>query len=866
MRQVPVRFEFVPGVKNPPFENVRLVAGWTGDGQPSEECQQLPMSRVGVLDGQVRFVAEFCFPETFLGHSYRWGVLVDSMGRRDLWGIMTEARDPASAERYCWFSLRGSMESLQSIQTETYYLTHCRRLGANKQHFGNGSRPGIHFACWAPHARKVEVVLGTIWDARQGPSIATRGPLPIREICGGYIADDGTGIDLTRGPFAMHRGSDGVWMTDPEDPALSDFSQFDHGPYMFRVTKDDGTVVYRTDLYSRCQIGSGLGTNNPQGKPYFGQVTQLDGTVSCSVVVDPDVVSREFQEWCEDQGTWVPAWPEQHFLTDEQFWVDEFDPARPVPKRIEELVIYELHIGALGFGKDGVGTIENAIGLLSYLEDLGVNAIELLPMSEFGGDRHFWGYSTSHYFAIEYSGGGRDKFKHFIRECHRRGFAVIMDVVYNHYVHAAERAQWLFDSNSHDKNIYYWYEGTPFHYPDYERLAAQARDGHEQNSPAPGHGGYIDNLSTGYAPAYHEEMVRKLFISSAVSLMQEFHVDGFRVDQTTSIHSYNRRHADGLPMPHVNAFGVKFLRELTSTLLLINPSILLIAEDHSGWDRVTAPVEHGGLGFHSAWFADFYHHLIGDAADKGVEWAKLLKTIGSGYDGPLAIERFAKTLTQTGPDKIVYHESHDEAGNAAGTERTVRTAAGGASPADIYANARALVVAGISLFSAGTPMFLFGEEVGVDAPFLYGEILEHRVDLQSLRLGRGCDMFATYANWIRLRRAHGGLRSRHLCVVHAHDENRIIAWCRWADDEDARWLIVVNLANHGYVNGYRLELPKQPGQGQWTVESASRLAGDHAPAKVLNQFDLAHSTQLDLLVPPVSFTVLRWSLQKPVMD
>ena len=52
-----------------------------------------------------------------------------------------------------------------------------------------------------------------------------------------------------------------------------------------------------------------------------------------------------------------------------------------------------------------------------------------------------------------------DQFKHFVRECHRRGIAVLLDVVYNHFVHDAERAEWMYDSNIHRKNIYYWYQG-----------------------------------------------------------------------------------------------------------------------------------------------------------------------------------------------------------------------------------------------------------------------------------------------------------------------------------------------------------------------------------------------------------------------
>ena len=128
-------------------------------------------------------------------------------------------------------------------------------------------------------------------------------------------------------------------------------------------------------------------------------------------------------------------------------------------------MIYELHVDGLGLDRGAAdGTLEDAMRLLDYLVDLGVNAIELMPMSEFQ-DRTGWGYSTSHYMAVEYSGGGRDQFKHFVRECHRRGIAVILDVVYNHYTFDSERAEWAYDSNTPENNIYYWYEGRASDYP-----------------------------------------------------------------------------------------------------------------------------------------------------------------------------------------------------------------------------------------------------------------------------------------------------------------------------------------------------------------------------------------------------------------
>ena len=216
-------------------------------------------------------------------------------------------------------------------------------------------------------------------------------------------------------------------------------------------------------------------------------------------------------------------------MTEEDFWRDEFDPQRPVPTRLEDLVIYELHVDGLGAGRSPRGMLQDAIDLLPYLKDLGVNAVELMPLAEYEGWAS-WGYGSSHYLAIEYAGGGRDQFKYFIRACHRHGIAVIMDVVYNHYIADAERAQWGYDSNAPERNIYYWYEGRASDYP---------------GANPPGSGGYIDNMSTGWAPRFWEETVRKLFISSAAMLVDEFHVDGFRVDQTTSLHSYAVIHADG---------------------------------------------------------------------------------------------------------------------------------------------------------------------------------------------------------------------------------------------------------------------------------------------------------------------------------
>ena len=88
---------------------------------------------------------------------------------------------------------------------------------------------------------------------------------------------------------------------------------------------------------------------------------------------------------------------------------------------------------------------------------------------------------------------------------------------------------------------------------------------------------------------------------------------------------------------------------------------------------ITEPTEVGGLGFDATWFAKFYHHLIGDTGH-GPNYANLLWTAGMGGNGPLAMDAFAGVLAATGRKTIVYHESHDEAGNSPRSRRTLAAA------------------------------------------------------------------------------------------------------------------------------------------------------------------------------------------------
>jgi 1,4-alpha-glucan branching enzyme len=743
MATLAVEFRYLTGLTREIFRNARLVGSWNGAGRFSEVWSETPMTPGLAEDGCPCFTATVALDEADLGTRFRWGVRVDCPGMANVWGIPTEVNDMRSAERFREFELTADPAS----RRQHFHFTYGRRLGARKFFSTPDATAALRFAVWAPNAQAVEVVFG----ARDN----------------GYIADDGTGIDLARPVVALTKTTGGIW----ESPVLDDFAAFEGVPYMYRLKNAQGETVYRTDIFSRNQIGRGPA--DPGGGHFTGTPATLDGSKSCSLVQSVDTVARDFTD---------PAGPR---IAEDDFWAHEFTPGVPVPARIDELIIYELHVNALGAGGAGPGTLEDAMNLLPYLVDLGVNAVELLPMAEFSGE-FGWGYGDSHHFTVESSAGGRDEYKHFVRACHRHGIAVLQDVCYNHYDGNALRAQWQYDSTAPEQNIYYWYEGRASDYrtPD---------------------GGYVDNGSTGFAPRYWEEVVRQLFVSSAAAFVEEFHVDGLRVDLTQAIHRDNVRHADGRPLANANLFGQKMLREWSRTLRLIKPSVMLIAEDHTGWDGVTQLPDAGGLGFGATWFVSFYHDLIGDS-DMAGGHARLINTAGLGGDGPLDMEQFAGSLVASRLDTIVYHESHDEAGNAAGTARTIVTAVNGApliGATRDAAEARCRVAFGLSLLSAGTPMFFMGEEIGARQPYRFDDFMAHREHLERERAGDGSRLFRFYQDLIRFGRRHPATRAESIDVVHALGATRVIAFTRMAGHD--RLLVVASLRNEPCLDGYVIQ-------------------------------------------------------------
>ncbi|HEX5863063.1 MAG TPA: alpha amylase C-terminal domain-containing protein [Casimicrobiaceae bacterium] len=294
--------------------------------------------------------------------------------------------------------------------------------------------------------------------------------------------------------------------------------------------------------------------------------------------------------------------------------------------------------------------------------------------------------------------------------------------------------------------------------------------------------------------------------------MTEFHVDGFRVDLTQAFHRDNTIEGSGAPCAEANQLGTKFLREWVRTLRLIKPSVMLTAEDHTGWSAITQPQETGGIGFDAIWWAEWYHHLIGDSQNDSHN-ARLLYVAGFGGNDPLSMSYLAGALQAT-PGRVIYHESHDQAGNASywvgnyevHSARTIQTAVNGNLDGTRYwAEARCRVVCGLTLLAAGIPMFFMGEEVGAQEPYRYGDWLYHREDFPALRATSGARLFRFYRDVIRLRRRYEALKSPYIEVVHVHDANRVLAFRRWL--ADAEFLVLASLNNAPFAGGYGIVHP-----------------------------------------------------------
>ena len=172
-----------------------------------------------------------------------------------------------------------------------------------------------------------------------------------------------------------------------------------------------------------------------------------------------------------------------------------------------------------------------------------------------------------------------------------------------------------------------------------------------------------------------------------------------------------------------------------------------------------------------------------------------------------------------------------------------------------WAEARTRLVAGLSLLSAGTPMFFMGEEVGATKRYTYDHFLDHREDILAQRDGQGARMFRFFQELITLTRRTRALRGQNIDILHQHDANRVIAFKRWLDDEEI--LVLASFNDLAFAAGYaiRKDWLAIPDAGWKEIFNSDSAA--YGGWNVGNRGAVVGSSggQLDVILPAAGFVV-----------
>lgn len=336
--------------------------------------------------------------------------------------------------------------------------------------------------------------------------------------------------------------------------------------------------------------------------------------------------------------------------------------------RLEDYIIYELHIGTF----TPEGTFEAVIPRLTRLKELGINAIEIMPVAQFPGERN-WGYDGVYPYAVQNTYGGPNGLKKLINACHLEGIAVILDVVYNHL---GPEGNYLGNFGPYFTKKYY------------------------------GAWGDAPNLDFAYCDG-----VREYFLENALYWLDTFHVDALRLDAIQGIYDLSAKH---------------FLEELTERVHALSQQkgrkFYLTAESDFNDVRIIRPKEVGGYGIDAQWCDDFHHSLhtliTGEKQRYYQDFGKckdLEKSLREGfvYSGQYSPDRKRRHGNSSAEEPaykfIVCSQNHDQIGNRILGERMTK----------LTSFEGLKLTAGTLILSPFIPLLFMGEEYGEEAPFFY---------------------------------------------------------------------------------------------------------------------------------------------------
>lgn len=414
-----------------------------------------------------------------------------------------------------------------------------------------------------------------------------------------------------------------VHLVSPEEKLLSMTKQKQGYWYLKAENIDPGTLYYY-------QLEDSV--DRPDPASHF----QPQGVHKASAVIDHDNTN-----WQDSQWTNIP---------------------------LEEMIIYELHVGTF----TPEGTFKAILPRLSDLVELGVNAIELMPIAQFPGDRN-WGYDGVYSYAVQNSYGRPEDLKQLVDEAHQQGIAVILDVVYNHFGP----------------------EGNYIaHYAPYFTHTYQTPWGDAIN---------FDNA--------YSDGVRNYFLENVLYWLEIYHIDGLRLDAIQAIYDTGAK--------HILQEMAEKVEELSHQ---VGRKFYLIAESDRNDVRIIRPPELGGYGLDAQWSDDFHHSLRtvltkesgGYYADFGT-CQQLAKAYQNTFVYDWQYSQFRKryhgnvTGDRPASQFVVCIQNHDQIGNRMLGERL----------SDLIDFEAVKLAAGALLLSPYVPLLFMGQEYGEESPFLY---------------------------------------------------------------------------------------------------------------------------------------------------
>ncbi len=436
-----------------------------------------------------------------------------------------------------------------------------------------------------------------------------------------------------------------------------------------------------------------------------------------------------------------------------------------------QYIAYELHVGTFSLE----GTFDGVAGRLDQLVELGVTAVELMPVAQFPGNRN-WGYDGVHPFAVQNSYGGVLGLKRLVNACHRRGLAVVMDVVYNHL---GPEGNYFSDFGHYFTERYQtaWGAAINFDGPD-------------------------------------SDEVRRYFIENAMYWIREFHIDALRLDAVHAIFDFSAQ---------------PFLQELSEAVRvqgeLSNRRVYTIAESDLNDARLVRSAERGGVGVDAQWCDDLHHALHSElTGERDGYYADfrgfddIVKAFRDGYvlDGrfcPSRRRRHGNSARDIRPTQLVVcSQNHDQTGNRLFGERL----------SELVTAEKLKLAAGVILLSPYQPLLFMGEEYGETARFQYFVSHTDRDLLAAVRQGRRAEfasfqwqeeppdpgaeetfirsrlnhqlrhggyhqqLWQFYRELIRLRKRHAALAiaNRRRMSVTVPIEGRVMMVSQWTEESD----------------------------------------------------------------------------------